>query len=76
MTLENIQAINAGDIPCDDNEILDECLGLELALHYSTSISRIEDDGSKFSEWLKTQGFVFDKDDDGEKWGWLGAWGT
>ena len=67
-----IQAINAGDIPV---ELQDICLEQDdkFPLHYSNGIVQVQNDGNLFSEWLKKQGYEFPEN---QEWGWLGVWGT
>lgn len=67
MIIHNIQAINIEDVP-------EECIEERGGELYSHLIC-IEDDGSKLTEWLKSQGYKFDMPREGEKtWGWLGVW--
>lgn len=72
--LRTIQAINREDIP---DEFIEE-----LANDGNSLIS-ITDDGSPFSAWLKSQGFIFNKPEISaakkkklkvENWGWLAIW--
>ena len=67
--LYKVQAINAEHVP---EEFHEECEELDISLHGETKMYSISDDGGPFSEWLKKQGFIFEKG----TWGWLGVWGT
>jgi len=66
----NIQAISEEDIP---DEIFEKWRKEEEA--YETGLYTIDDDGSEFSEWMKQQGFVFNKDKDGASmFTWFALW--
>lgn len=70
MKIHTIQAINADDIP---DELEEECESKGIYLHCACEMHSIVDDGSPFSEWLKTQGFKFEAD---KPCTWIGVWGT
>ena len=63
--LKTIQYIDREDIPKDVVEHLDE---EGIYLQELPSIISVTDDGNPFSEWLKTQGFVFSRK---PNWDWL-----
>ena len=51
-------------IPCIDvvnmpREVLDYCVDEEIQTHSQNDVACLEDDGNVFSEWLKSEGYVF-----------------
>ena len=68
--ISTIQAINAEHIP---DELEDECEAQGIYLHGNCEMHSVQDDGNPFSEWLKTQGFIFEAD---KNCTWIGVWGT
>ncbi len=71
--IQMIQAIDAGDIPADLFDACSAIAGDEFPFHYACGIVQVPDDGNKFAEWLKQNGYKFPE---GQDWGWLGVWGT
>lgn len=56
--IKTIQFLDACDIPCDLYGDIED-LHPEFPFHYSSDIVWVEDNGNKFSEWLKEEGFDF-----------------
>lgn len=65
--------IDARDIP-NSVEIQNWLSDREIYTHYSNSLFSVLNDGNPFSEWLKSEGYKFNKK---SKYGdWIGIIGT
>lgn len=67
--MKRIWTVDALDFPEELNEY---CAEHDIETHYQNDIVDVIDDGNPFSEWLKTQGFKFKKND----LSWVGIFTT
>lgn len=68
-----IPTVEALDMP---EEVEDWCDENNIVTHGEHSIVSVDDDGNPFSEWLKEQGFKFDKGPKELKWAWVGIFSS